>query len=406
MAAMMPPFQDLGRRVDRAWEAADFNEQAFPLLVAEALAVERLPERLTGDAVLQWVLDSPVLPVQEDLRASFGQPPITVYRGRRFHIQVLYWLDGSTTIHRHGFCGAFQVLDGGSLHTRWRFEAKRRVNSHMLLGQTVLLGSEILRRGDIVSITPDLTHGLFHLDAPSVTIVVRTDGEAADGPQYEYHPPTIALDPFFVDPLVERQLQVCHLLRASGHEKYDERMTQLVTRLDLHTIFRLLHHAMREGASREQLDKWAENARPRHGDAIDEIRAALSEGMRRRALHGLRRQIRESEGRFFLALLQNLPDREAILGIIRAEFPDKDPLVILRNLVHAHASRLGVDTSEDLERILVNSLLEDADEGEIFRRLGEIFDTESLANQHEAVLAQTQRMRQSLLAPLFMRGAS
>ncbi len=402
----MQQFHELGSRVDCAWEAADFSEQAFPLIAREALAAERLPDRITSDDVLQWVLAAKVLPAQEDLRASFGQPPITVYRGRRFHIQVLYWLDGSTTIHRHGFCGAFQVLEGGSLHSRWSFSTRHRVNSRMLIGQTHFLGADLLHRGDVVCITPELTHGLFHLEAPSATIVVRTEGETADGPQYEYHPPSIALDPFFVDPLVERQLQALHLLRASGHKELEDRVANLVSRTDVYTVFRIFFHALRDGATMTQLETLADAARIRHGDVVDEIMLAIGEGSRRRLLHSLRRQIREPDGRFFLALLQNLPDRDAIYRVIRDRHPGSASLAIVRSFLAEYSHLLGVDISGDLERIIVESMLEDATDDVIFAKLGADFDEESIVAQRANVLRQVERIRHSLLAPLFVRGAS
>ncbi|MFN2514442.1 MAG: hypothetical protein ABR568_23900, partial [Pyrinomonadaceae bacterium] len=54
------------------------------------------------------------LPHQYDVEGRFGNPPITLFAGPRFHIDVYYWLDGTTSIHQHSFTGAFQVLLGSS----------------------------------------------------------------------------------------------------------------------------------------------------------------------------------------------------------------------------------------------------------------------------------------------------
>lgn len=402
----MQLFDELGVHLDRAWEAVDFREDSFPRLAADALAAARIPDRISGDDVLQWVLEARALPPQEDLQASFGQPPITVYRGRRFYIQVLYWLDGSTTIHRHGFCGAFQVLAGGSLHSRWDFSAQGSDDARMPIGQTRLLGAELLRHGNIVEITRELTHGLFHLDPPSATIVVRTLGDVSYGPQYEYHPPTIAVDPFFVDPLVERQLQVLHLLRASAHPAWEARVVDLLKRTDSYGVFRVLNHFMRVGATTAEIDRIAELAREFHGTAIATIVLALREGLRRRALHSLRRRIRDPEGRLFLALLQNLPNRDAILNILREQYPNKEGPPLLEQLVMTHAPRLGVDTSGELERMLVAAMLRGTSEHDIFDELRTVFDDASVDSQRAEVLAQMQRIRESLLGPLFVRGAA
>lgn len=401
----MLQFDELGHRIDASWKSADFSERDFPRIAAEALNAACIHDRISGDGVLQWVLNASVLPSQEDLRGSFGQPPITVYRGRRYHIQVLYWLDGSTTIHRHGFCGAFQVLEGSSLHSRWAFSEHRRISNRMLVGQTKLLGVELLRRGNVVEISQDLTHGLFHLDVPSATIVVRTDGDTSDGPQYEYHPPTIAVDPFFVDPLVERHLQVLHLLHASNHPEWEERTIALFSRCDIHTTFRALLQFIRNGSTRSQIEKLTAAARSRHCQTFEEMLQALEEASRRRALHVLRRQIREPEGRLFLALLQNLPNKETILQILRTRYPEKSPELTLHELVTKYAHRLGVDVSGDLERILVDCLLHDIPEVGTLDKLREVFDDASIEAQRDEIRDQSFRIRQSLLAPLFVRGA-
>jgi hypothetical protein len=35
-------------------------------------------------------------------------------------IEALFWVDGTTSIHQHSFSGAFQVLAGKSIHSRYR----------------------------------------------------------------------------------------------------------------------------------------------------------------------------------------------------------------------------------------------------------------------------------------------
>jgi DNA-binding transcriptional ArsR family regulator len=404
----MLPFSDLGARVDQEWERASFDELALPRIAADALLAARIPEQVSGDDVLGWLLRAPSLPPQTDIVASFGQPPVTVYRGRRFHVQVLYWLNGSTTIHRHGFCGAFQVLEGGSLHSRWRFSPAQRVSSHMALGQTELLSCEILQRGDVVPITPDLTHGLYHLEAPSATIVVRSDGEIEHGPQYEYHPPSVAIDPFFVDPLVERWLQALRLLRASGHTEYRALAADLVARSDPYTVFRVLDQTQREDTDFALLEALTAAARPRLGAVADDLARAVREGVRRRAIHRLRRADRDPDRRFFLALLQNLPDRDAIYRLVGRRVVGKDPReTVLRWIADlSGTSLLGVDTSGDLERILIESMLDGVDQDAVFARLGEVFDAGSIEAERGAVLEHAARIGRTLLAPLFARSAS
>src|SRR5262245_60676181 len=124
----MQIFQELGSTIEDAWRARDYDELAFPDIAARALERRRLHREIDHGDVLRWLLGAPDIPLQEDLAAGFGDPPVSVYRGRRFFIQVIFWLAGSTVIHRHGFSGAFMVLEGSSLHTRYTFTPRRRVS--------------------------------------------------------------------------------------------------------------------------------------------------------------------------------------------------------------------------------------------------------------------------------------
>ena len=69
----------------------------------------------------------------QDLHSSFGEPPLRVYNGDLFYIEVLFWLGAQLSIHQHGFAGAFHVLHGASLHCRYDFALKERINSRLFV---------------------------------------------------------------------------------------------------------------------------------------------------------------------------------------------------------------------------------------------------------------------------------
>jgi len=84
------------------------------------------------------------LPRQRDLRASFADPPLTVFSGLRFHIDVYLWFEATTAIHQHGFCGAFQVLSGSSIHSWYTFESEKKINIFAETGHLGLKVCELL----------------------------------------------------------------------------------------------------------------------------------------------------------------------------------------------------------------------------------------------------------------------
>src|SRR4030095_2619636 len=117
----MEEFQKLGEQVERRWRAENYNEALFPEIAAQALSEADLPTRVDPWDIIRWVHTATTLPGQQDVEGRFGNPPITLFTGARFYIDVYYWLDGATTIHQHAFTGAFQVFLGSSIHSHYSF---------------------------------------------------------------------------------------------------------------------------------------------------------------------------------------------------------------------------------------------------------------------------------------------
>jgi hypothetical protein len=98
------------------------------------LRAANLPAKVSAWDVIEWTMQETFLPEQRDLPGHFGDPPITLYNAPRFHIDVYFWLEGTTAIHQHSFCGAFQVLMGSSIHSRYEFERAEAVNTFTEIG--------------------------------------------------------------------------------------------------------------------------------------------------------------------------------------------------------------------------------------------------------------------------------
>src|ERR1044072_3448062 len=123
----MELFKTLGAEIEKLWREENYDETRFPEIAAEALRQARLPEKVSAWEVVDWTLNETNLPAQQDVYAKFGDPPITLYNSPRFHIDVYFWLEGTTAIHQHGFCGALQVLHGSSLHSWYDFERSESI---------------------------------------------------------------------------------------------------------------------------------------------------------------------------------------------------------------------------------------------------------------------------------------
>ena len=238
----MELFNNLGAEIEVLWRDKDYDERVFPEIAAEALKKANLTTKVSAWEVIEWTLQQTFLPEQRDLKGNFGDPPITLYNSPRFHIDVYFWLEGTTSIHQHSFCGAFQVLMGSSIHSWYEFERSETVNTFTEIGNMNLKLCELLSVGDVQAIQAgkQYIHGLFHLEQPSATIVVRTHKSPMYLPQFSYHKPFLAIDPFFEEANVTKKMQCVTALIRAKHPRTDEFIADWLRVADFQTSFQIL----------------------------------------------------------------------------------------------------------------------------------------------------------------------
>ena len=357
----MELFQRLGDEIESLWLASNYNEDDLPAIAAGALKRHDLPSKLSAWDVVEWTLGQTELPPQRDVHGRFGDPPITIYSGPRFHIDLYFWFDGTTAIHQHGFCGAFQVMLGSSIHSWYEFDRRVKVNTFCEIGDIRLKVCEILEIGDVQEIWGGrrYIHSLFHLDRPSATIVVRTDRSPLDLPQFSYEKPSLAIDPFFEQNTSTKKMQVMAALIRAGRPEADELITRWLNTSDLQTSYVILSR-LRPLMKSDQLKQFfrPEDTRSRFSQFIDvvikrhgpnaEILVPVFEHIEMLDEIVTRRSyVTEPEHRFFMALLLNADRREVIFELIKHRFPDTDPVEKVLDWVFdlAETRVVGIDSS-------------------------------------------------------------
>jgi hypothetical protein len=339
----MRPFAELGALVESRWRDKNYDESLFPGIAAQTLAEMDLSDRVDPWEIIRWVHATPDLPEQMDLVGKFGNPPLTLYVGPRFYIDVYYWLDGTTTIHQHSFSGAFQVLLGSSVHTKYRFEKEREINPHFRVGKIRSGEVSLLARGDVREIIPgpDFIHSLFHLERPSATITIRTYKAPADGVQYSYLKPFLAINPFFTDASLTKKVQTVSLLLRMKHPEADNLIGELVESSDFQTTYSVLeptfeflcHRELEEimGLSRsnDRFQALLDRARLKHGELADVLLPVFEEQWRQAEITRRRAEIKGEDHRFLLALLLNVPGRTAVLRLVQERFPDQNAVELI-----------------------------------------------------------------------------
>lgn len=353
-------FQNLGALVEKRWRDENYNEDIFPALADHVLADGGPHGVIDPWDVIRWLNETTQLPEQRDVPGMFGNPPITLYDGPRFYIDIYYWVDGTTSIHQHAFCGAFQVLLGSSIHCKYDFVERQEVSAHFSVGEMLLKKVDLLEEGAIRRILPgkQFIHSLFHLDRPSATVVIRTRQSQIGLPQYNYLKPSFAVDPFFTEAAMVKRVQSVALLFNIKHPEADSLIADMLSLSDFHTAFSVLdlafgtlsndrlERAFGLSMGNKRFDSLLETARRRHGDLVDLILPVFQEVQRQQNLIQRRGQITSNEHRFFLALLLNVPDRVKLLDLVRQRFPERNPIETVTDWIEELASTKAVGSSE------------------------------------------------------------
>jgi len=405
----MELFNNLGAEIEVLWRDKDYDELAFPEIAAEALKKANLTAKVSAWEVIEWTLQQTYLPEQRDLKGNFGDPPITLYNSPRFHIDVYFWLEGTTAIHQHSFCGAFQVLMGSSIHSWYEFERSEAVNTFTEIGNINLKLCELLSVGDVQAIQAgrQYIHGLFHLEQPSATIVVRTHKSPMFLPQFSYYKPFLAIDPFFEEANVTKKMQCVTALIRARHPRADEFIADWLRTADFQTSFQILS-ALRGylrsnqvdqlfnlSAPQNRFDVLLEVVRERHGERANVFPKVFEHIDKLDQILRQRNFVTDPEHRFFLALLLNVEGRERIFSLIRERFPESDPLdkildwtfdlaqtrVLGENVPNA----LGIADFDDTDLSILENLLLDKPEGEIQQILETEYGAANLNNLPERI---------------------
>jgi hypothetical protein len=357
---MLQEFEDLGTTVAKRWGNAGLNPAAFADISTEALAESRLLHTLDPAKVVDWLMSSKNIPEQG--AGDFGQPPINVFVGQQFYIEILYWLESTTSIHEHAFTGTFGVLHGSSVHSAYRFEPMKIECNKVMIGNVTFASSELLNKGDVRPIHPgsDLIHALFHLDWPSISLVIRTSDTITDRPQYNYYKPYLAMEDFNIPKREKVQLRMLKSLLRTDEAAFWRSARQLLAQGDPFVACHVLSIAYLKSKGNENWNLLLDLARHHHGDLAHYIGPCLQEQVRASRLTALRDVVRDPVHRFFLALLLNVPTREEVYKLVALRFPGQDPKsLVLRWLGEIFAEkRAGIRLTPSLLSLL-DRMLED-----------------------------------------------
>jgi hypothetical protein len=260
----------------------------------------------------------------------------------------------------------------------------------------------LLQRGQIQPIVPgnSLIHSVFHLDTPSVTLVVRTHADIEHQPQLTYVPPGLAINPMCEDISTTRRVQMCAFLETVGSPLYDQFVSTAIGASDLYGCFRLLEHLTASSRGQQHIRRWSDVARQRHGEYVDVLMAALAERKRWATIRAKRNVLKDTNHRFLLALLMNVPRRSQILALVGERFPGANPKDLMERWAFEMAYEISGLNFGDIERAAFRVLLDGVDTDEAVTRLISDCRLQGTEEESTQVAAACLSLRSS---PLFAR---
>lgn len=323
----MQLFQELGRTVNQQWKASAYDPNALPDLAVEALNTFDPAANVDTEAIARWAMHEEQFPRQVERKSRFGQPPLTLYADERLYILALFWLDSTTAIHQHSFTGAFQVFEGSSIHSVFSFEEQERLNASVRVGHMETLRVDHLTKGMVQSIAPgsQYIHSLFHLEYPSVTIVVRSYGVAELQPQWRYLAPSIAIDDKAERASTQMRRDLFRMLALTQHPALMPLVEEWIQEADVEEVTLVLWKLTASRAlRREDLQRVLELLEAHHPELARHLVGVLVDEDRRAQLISRRGVLKDAKSRLMMGLLATHPSREEALQIIRDAYPEED----------------------------------------------------------------------------------
>lgn len=286
----------------------------------------------------------------------FSDIPLVVYRDTHFFIELLHWTTSTTCIHEHSFAGAFKVLSGSSLHSPYCFSHVEYIDTDLAIVHGVESRVEHLRPGMVRRIdsgSQGLVHSLYHLESPSVTLVVRTNGSVD---QCSLFKPRLWLNELKIMHS-DKFNAVARVLGVAAKSSAERGRELLIDAADCLTLSQWVCLLLRNPQLFVDLDQFSGLvARNRHVDGALAVELAYcyQHAVKADVLGAARVAIADPELRFFLALLLNVDDRDYLLSMVAERRPGEDPIRVCAEWLDSIARFRG-DPRERLARIAAAS---------------------------------------------------
>lgn len=312
--------------------------------------------------------------------------------------------------HQHGFRGAFYVLSGSSIHTQYDFSTKVRVNENLQFGDVTTKSIEYLQKGQYRRIEggAEFIHSLFHLDYPSVSVVVRTYRDPVNSIQFRYHKPFLAINPFYKDHKAKRQVQILKMLKRSGNPNYRTTLMNFASNANLESLITTVTELIEHGAiSRDEEEEMLTLCGARYPEVEEYVKPVLSELRRVLSIQRGRLSVTDPTHRFFMALLMNASDKNQVNQIIRSKYPEEQAVELILKWVKELNEQHKFDNMfSDFHLEVLASMIKGLDFDEIIGDLERSYDPLEIQNSKKKIFEIHESLKKIDMFKVLLHGES
>jgi hypothetical protein len=219
------------------------------------------------------------------------------------------------------------------------------LNEGFGVGELSLAGAERLRTGDVRTIEAgrDFVHAVYHMDTPTVSLVVRSKVDTRSLPQLAYLNPGIAFDRSAVGrDAIDKPLSALRVAAGVDRELFLSLARDAIIERDAHLAFEVVSRAAR-GPLLESPDVVAELCElciANHPALAPVLAGAVASQLRNLDLLTRRTKAKALDVRLLFALLLNVPRRAELLAIAGQQTGEDPVETVINWLRVASANRL------------------------------------------------------------------
>lgn len=325
----MDYFKEIGKKLSARCGEGELGEN-FPELAAEVLAAFPVPAEVGIEFMADWALGRERLPEQVNFHSGFGEPPLVVYEEPRFYAEVLFWFHGRTSIHGHGFYGAYQVLAGYSIEAQFAYHRDHEPVPGIQVGALEPTALRLITPGEITRILPEeaFIHTVMHMGNPSLTLVIRNKGGLV---QFDYSMNGLGVNAYQDSQSHVRQAEVLSAFHAANPDGFETRLLEFLKTGSAHRMARVLKEMEHEIDEEFLVGEIHELAVERFGPLGELIIESLTRTISGNMIWDEVAGMDDPAIQLRTALLDLFPENQNLLAVVARTFPDREPADVLEN---------------------------------------------------------------------------